>query len=314
MRSRRTSSEDVAEVARRRLELLGAELAGTVRSLPPPSETDEWLDPDRGVRDRTADPGSDFRPGRHAHRRSGVTRRLGGWLHDRLPPTLQGRVGLAPSHLAVVALMAAVALAVTAWWVVRAEGTGTVVPARSLSSGPTSTQAALPGQASPAASPPTATMHAAAAPATGDAVIVVDVAGKVRRPGIATLPLGSRVVDALEAAGGTRRGVDLTSLNLARLLVDGEQIVVGIPPPGGVAAPAAAQTGSAPDGTSGQLINLNSATQAELEELPGIGPVTATAILQWRTENGAFTAVDELLEVSGIGDATLAEVAPFVTI
>ncbi|MGH3331164.1 MAG: helix-hairpin-helix domain-containing protein, partial [Nocardioidaceae bacterium] len=138
--------------------------------------------------------------------------------------------------------------------------------------------------------------------------------GKVRRPGIATLPLGSRVVDAIEAAGGARRGVDLTALNLARLLVDGEQIVVGIPQPGGVAAPAVSAAGAATAGATGQLVNLNSATQAELEELPGVGPVTAQAILQWRTDNGAFTSVDELLEVSGIGDVTLAELAPLVTI
>ncbi len=62
------------------------------------------------------------------------------------------------------------------------------------------------------------------------------------------------------------------------------------------------------------MVNINSATQAELEELPGVGPVTAAAILQWRTDNGPFSAVDELLEVSGIGDATLAEMAPFVTL
>jgi competence protein ComEA len=132
----------------------------------------------------------------------------------------------------------------------------------------------------------------------------------VRRPGIATLPLGSRVVDAIEAAGGVRRGVDLTSLNLARILVDGEQILVGVPAPGGVAAPAASAAG----GAEGQLVNLNTATQTQLEELPGVGPVTAEAILQWRTDNGPFTSVDELLEVSGIGDATLAEIAPFVTL
>ena len=144
-------------------------------------------------------------------------------------------------------------------------------------------------------------------------MVIIDVAGKVRRPGIATLPLGSRVVDALEAAGGARRNVNLTSLNLARLLIDGEQIVIGVPPPGGVAAPAASAPGAV-GGAASPLVNLNSATQAELETLPGVGPVTAAAILQWRTDYGTFTSVDELLEVSGIGDATLAEMAPFVTI
>jgi competence protein ComEA len=105
--------------------------------------------------------------------------------------------------------------------------------------------------------------------------------------------------------------VDLTTLNLARVLVDGEQIVVGLPQPAGVAAPAASAAGGS---AAGVMVNLNAASQSELEELPGVGPVTAAAILQWRTDNGPFTSVDELLEVSGIGDATLAEIAPFVTL
>jgi competence protein ComEA len=144
-------------------------------------------------------------------------------------------------------------------------------------------------------------------------VVVVDVAGKVRHPGIATLPVGSRVVDAIEAAGGVRHGVDLTTLNLARVLVDGEQILVGIRAPGGVAASAASAGGTTSGGVD-LMVNINAATQSELEELPGVGPVTAAAILQWRQDNGPFSAVDELLEVSGIGEATLAEMAPFVTL
>ena len=138
------------------------------------------------------------------------------------------------------------------------------------------------------------------------------------RPGIATLPLGSRVVDALEAAGGARPGVRTGTLNLARVLADGEQIVVGVTGPPGVAASAAGApaggTAGAGGSTAAPLVNLNSATQADLELLPGVGPVTARSILTFRSENGAFTSVDELLEVSGIGDATLAEVAPFVTL
>ena len=121
---------------------------------------------------------------------------------------------------------------------------------------------------------------------------------------------GARVVDAVKAAGGSRRGVDLSSLNLARVLVDGEQIVVGGPP--APATGAAAAAGAAPPG--GPLVNLNTATEAELETLPEVGPVTAQSILSWRTEHGGFTSVDELLEVDGIGDATLAQIAPHVTI
>jgi competence protein ComEA len=161
------------------------------------------------------------------------------------------------------------------------------------------------------------------APANGastgtPAQVVVDVVGKVRRPGIAVLPAGSRVVDAVEASGGARPGVDLSSLNLARVLVDGEQVVVGQDRPAGVAAGVLAGPSpvGTPPSTAGPpaLVNLNTADQATLETLPGIGPVTATAILQWRTEHGTFTSVDELLEVSGIGEATLAELAPHVTL
>ena len=139
--------------------------------------------------------------------------------------------------------------------------------------------------------------------------MVVDVAGKVRRPGIVTLPAGSRVQDAIRRAGGPRPGVVLTSLNLARLLVDGEQVLVGQPVVPGVAPSAA---GGSP--AAGALVNLNAAGLSELDTLPGVGPVTAQKILDWRTQHGTFTSVDELLEVDGIGDKTLADIAPHVTL
>ena len=142
---------------------------------------------------------------------------------------------------------------------------------------------------------------------------MVDVAGKVRHPGIVELPAGSRVNDAIRAAGGARPHVDLSSINLARLLVDGEQILVGVAPLSptdpflGDPASTATDVPSTP-------INLNTATEPELETLPGVGPVTAAAILEWRAEHGAYTSVDELLEIDGIGDATLADLAPLVTV
>jgi len=141
-------------------------------------------------------------------------------------------------------------------------------------------------------------------------MLVVDVTGKVRRPGIVELPQGSRVVDALEAAGGARPAADTSTLNLARLLIDGEQIVVGIALPG--AGPMAVP--SAPDTSDASIapVNLNTATAQQLETLPGVGPVTAAAILEWRTQHGIFSSVDELLEVSGIGEATLGELKPYV--
>jgi competence protein ComEA len=316
MRSRRSANEQVAEVARRRLELLSAELA-EIR----PGRVDtpihrsaggsgELLEP-TGAGAPGGDPAGG--PGRHAHRPVGRLTSVGGWAHDRLPPTLQGRVGLTSAHLAVLALVVAAALAVSVWWALQAGGRETSLPV--VASSPSALAAVPTATGDPSA---TGGVPAASAAATPTGSIVVDVTGKVRRPGIATLPLGSRVVDALEAAGGARPGVRTGTLNLARVLADGEQIVVGVTGPPGVAASAAGApvggTAGAGGSTAGPLVNLNSATQADLELLPGVGPVTARSILTFRSENGAFTSVDELLEVSGIGDATLAEIAPFVTL
>ncbi|MGH8867614.1 MAG: helix-hairpin-helix domain-containing protein [Actinomycetes bacterium] len=159
--------------------------------------------------------------------------------------------------------------------------------------------------------PPRATVVSAAAPSPSDtpspSTVVVDVAGKVREPGVFTLPEGSRVVDALEAAGGPRRGADTTSLNLARVLADGEQVLVGVPgaPPAG---------GAAVDPAAGGLLDLNTATLDQLEELPGVGPVLGQRIIDHRTSIGGFSSVDELLEVSGIGEQTLADVQPLVRV
>lgn len=135
--------------------------------------------------------------------------------------------------------------------------------------------------------------------------VVVHVAGKVARPGIVELPAGSRVVDAVEAAGGADDGVDLSALNLARVLADGEQVAVGVEP--------AAQPRPTGD-TAEPMVNINTATPAELETLPGIGPALAANITAWRDEHGRFTVIEELQEVSGIGPATLAELADRVTL
>lgn len=134
--------------------------------------------------------------------------------------------------------------------------------------------------------------------------IVVDVAGHVQRPGIVTLPAGSRVHEAIEAAGGLAGVVDTTSLNLARKLVDGEQVLVGVAPASPVGSPESA----------GGATNLNTATVDDLDELPGVGPVTAQSIVDWRTENGPFRSVDDLLEVRGIGEGTLGDLRDLVTV
>lgn len=143
-----------------------------------------------------------------------------------------------------------------------------------------------------------------AAPSESDTV-VVHVVGQVAAPGVVTVPAGARVADAIEAAGGATAEADLAAVNLARVAVDGEQIVV--PRPGEqVAASGAGGSGAAGAGSpAGGLLDLNTATLADLDALPGIGPVLAQRILDWRAANGDFTNVDELGEVTGIGDALL---------
>lgn len=125
--------------------------------------------------------------------------------------------------------------------------------------------------------------------------ITVHVSGEVVAPGLVVLPSGARLADGVAAAGGTTRDADLESVNLAVLLQDGQQVVI----PGIQEAGAAA--GQAADGK----IHLNTASPAELEELPGVGPVLAGRIAAYRDENGPFLAVEDLLDVSGIGESKL---------
>lgn len=145
--------------------------------------------------------------------------------------------------------------------------------------------------------------------------LIVHVAGSVKKPGIVTIKAGSRVDDAIKAAGGVTGKPDLSDVNLARPLVDGEQVRIGLPP-----AIEPASSGSVPGvGTAGGssnsgLINLNTASQVELETLPGVGPVTAQSILEWRQKNQGFHQVEDLLDVRGIGEATLERLRPLVTV
>lgn len=293
LQPRSTTSDEHAEAVSRRLATLSAELAA-VRGDPPAPHRHTQV---RGLyADQPVDDHIDPTPapiipvpGRHASR--GLVR----GLSARLP--------LTAAHVALVAVVIAVAVGAAAWFAVRSDPEP--VPALVQASEPLTTPSVSPmAPGSPTASGP-------GAPATTGGDVTVDVAGKVRRPGIAVLPPGSRVVDAVEAAGGARSGVDLVTLNLARPLVDGEQILVGVSVPAGVAGSLGAPGSPA---ETGVLVNLNSADLPALETLPGVGPVTAQAIVDWRTENGGFTRVDELLEVDGIGDATLADIAPLVTI
>ncbi|MFC4059438.1 helix-hairpin-helix domain-containing protein [Planomonospora corallina] len=136
--------------------------------------------------------------------------------------------------------------------------------------------------------------------------VTVHVTGKVRRPGVFTLPGGSRVTDAVSAAGGVRKGASSDPLNLARRLVDGEQIVIG-GPRGGPAATAVLPAPAGPADPTATLIDLNAATAEQLEELPGVGEVLARRITEYRDGHGGFRSVEQLREVSGIGEKKYAE-------
>jgi competence protein ComEA len=249
-------------------------------------EPDGWLAPRRPP---SAAPGAEQvervissagPPGQHALPSQG----LAGWLE-------RNGVRIDPGRRSAVAIgVAALAAILVGWWL--------------LSGRP---------HASAAPSPPALSLAAPSTPASSHAAVrvVVDVVGKVRRPGVYRLPDGSRVDDALAAAGGALPGVDLSRLNLARKLTDGEQVAVGVPG----ATAAVGPSGTAPaSGTASVLIDLNTATVEQLDTLPGVGPVLAQRIVDWRTEHGRFDSVDQLQEVSGIGPSRLADLRSLVTV
>lgn len=158
--------------------------------------------------------------------------------------------------------------------------------------------------------------------------VVVSVVGLVHKPGLVTLSTGARIADALTAAGGALDGADLIGLNMARRVSDGEQIVVGIAAPAGqpttmgssVSGPAGDATGAAEPAAGGGAVpptgpvDLNTATVEQLDALPGIGPVTAEAIVAWRDANGRFAGVDQLGDVDGIGPARLEKLRQLVRV
>jgi competence protein ComEA len=141
------------------------------------------------------------------------------------------------------------------------------------------------------------------------ASIVVDVGGRVRKPGLVTLPAGARVADAIDAAGGPLHRRELDQIDLAQRVTDGQLLLIGIAPSTSGAGEAA---GSAPSDTSGP-ISLSTGSLEQLETLPGVGPVTAQKIIDYRTAHGGFSTVEQLQQVPGIGPAHYAEISPLVT-
>jgi competence protein ComEA len=233
------------------------------------------------------------------------------FVRDRLPESVRGarldpgvRGALA---LAALALTAAAVALILAW-------TSASAPAGQRSIAPL--KVAVPALSSSASGVPST-------PATG---IEVDVGGKVRRPGLVKLMAGARVADAVAAAGGVLPGTSMVGMSLARKLIDGEQLLVGEPSSvfaapgsdvtgsGGTGSGGTGSGGTGSGGTGGALVDLNTATVAELDALPGIGPVLAQRILTWRTQHGSFTSVDQLHEVTGVGDAKFADLSPLVRV
>ncbi|WP_415822671.1 ComEA family DNA-binding protein, partial [Mycobacterium senriense] len=232
-----------------------------------------------------------------------------GWLaRVRADPGRAGAVGLA--------IVAALAVLVTVFTLLRDR------PAPVMS-------AKLPPVEKVSTGGPRSSASPGAAPAPGpDRPVVVSVVGLVHTPGLVTLAPGARIADALQAAGGAVNGADTIGLNMARPLGDGEQIVVGLAPApgqptalGSSVASGMTPTSKAPTPTPGsvkpkpaQAVDLNTATVQELDALPGVGPVTAAAIVAWRQSNGKFTSVDQLADVEGIGPARLEKLRALVRV
>lgn len=264
--------------------------------------------------------------------------RFAATVSDRIPPGLKAfRIAVDGRVVAAVAALAllAIVIAGVGWW--RSRPQSVAVPSAVASSGPgtgSGTGSAVSGatagplgagtarpdplalSASAALSAPT---NPSATTGPGSGSVSVHVVGRVAQPGLFALPAGSRVDDALKAAGGALPGTDLAALNLARVLSDGEQVPVGVPGatavPAPAGAPAAAATGKGTaKGAGTAVVDLNTATAEQLEGLPGIGPVMAASILDWRGRHGRFTSVEQLREVRGIGERRFEELRPRVRV
>jgi len=213
-------------------------------------------------------------------------------IRERIEERLQG---LDRRELAGLGAIAAVIVAGAVFWYVRSLPSRVEIMA--TSSGPPATAAATDASPTPSPGP-----------------LLVHVAGWVRHPGVYELHEGDRVIDAIEAAGGARPGADLTTINLAALLTDAEQVVVAKEGAGGPGPPASGTSNGGSGGGPGDLVNINTATLDQLETLPGIGEVLAQRIIDYREEHGPYQSVEDLLNVSGIGDKRLEDLKPHITV
>jgi competence protein ComEA len=267
-----------------------APLAASVRASPA-TDFPPYSDPPEREDEPPAPASVPGRPSAHGRRT----------LLPLLPLALQERLDL--DRRAVVGLSVLLLLAlgygVQHYWSGRPEPVAVPVAEGTASPGPAASPSAGSGPGAARTAP-----ASAPTPAPTGSGLVVDVAGRVVSPGVHTVPAGSRVQDALRAAGGAVPGTDLTGLNLARPLNDGEEIIVGVSP---VAAPGAV-SGAASSGP----ISLNAATAQQLDALPGVGPVLAQRIIQYRDQHGGFTSVDQLRHVSGFGERRLKDLRPLL--
>jgi competence protein ComEA len=239
------------------------------------------------------------------------------WRHraaDRVS-IVAARTGVTPRAVIGLLLLGAAVAGVLVVRLLLVDHRSRPVPLRMAAA--TASATTSPSADAVSASPSAPTGLATTAPRSAAAgTVLVHVVGQVRHPGVVRLPAGARVEQALEAAGGATSKADLVRVNLARPVVDGEQIVV--PKPGeamtGAAGVVGGPLGSGSTTAAAAPVDLNTAGLAELDSLPGVGPVLAQRILDWRAQNGRFSTVDELGEVSGIGEKVLENLRPLVRV
>jgi competence protein ComEA len=231
-------------------------------------------------------------------------------LHPDEPERPRWR--LSTRHIAVMAALCLMAVVGSVGWMLRAKAVPIAVAVPGDPTALASTSTAVPASATPI---PGSSAPASSGSARGP-TILVHVLGAVSKPGVVALDEGARVAEAIAAAGGLRGDADPAELNLAAVLVDGSQIVIGTKgaPRGEVRVGPSSDAPGGSSSSAGVLVNLNTATLDQLDTLPGVGPVLAQAIIDYRTKRGKFTKIEELQEVDGIGSKTYAQIAPHVRV